>query len=218
MRGRHSDDRPAPRFLGKMASAISPLMSVPFSMPNALLNPLTIKVFNTLYYGKHPQGELSQSVSYEPFFFPLDFVRGWNKIYGRRGFLQYQMVVPKTENNQAIRDILTEISATGMGSFLAVIKEFGERQHGGLSFPSPGVTLALDFPNYGAELMALFDRLDRIVMRVGGRVYLGKDARLPRAHFKEMYPEWAKWKEVRDQWDPRGMFRSRMGERLGLTL
>ena len=218
MRGRHCEEQPAPRLLGRVASAVSPLLSVPFSMPNHLLNPLTIKAFNSLYYGKHPKGSLSQVVSYEPFFFPLDFVRGWNKIYGRRGFLQYQMLVPKTDNNRAIREILTEISASGMGSFLAVIKEFGDRHHGGLSFPAPGVTLALDFPYYGSKLLSLFDRLDRIVIEAGGRVYLGKDARLPKEHFREMYPEWIAWKNIRDQWDPSGVFRSRMSERLGLVL
>ena len=218
MRGRHSSEQPKPRAIGRIAQVISPLLTVPFSMPNFLLNPLSIRAFNGLYYGKHPHKDLAQIVHYEPFFFPLDFVRGWNKIYGRRGFLQYQMVVPKTANHQAIRRILDEIAKTGMGSFLAVIKEFGEKEHGGLSFPAPGVTLALDFPNYGKDLLALFNRLDRIVIEAGGRVYLGKDARLPQDHFQEMYPNWTEWKAIRDQWDPKGVFRSRMGDRLGLTL
>jgi FAD/FMN-containing dehydrogenase len=125
--------------------------------------------------------------------------------------------VPKTPNHVAIRRILEEISATGMGSFLAVIKEFGTQTHEGLSFPRPGVTLALDFPHYGDDLLSLFDRLDRIVIEFGGRVYLGKDARLPRDHFQSMYPEWSAWRAIRDQWDPEGLFRSRMSERLGLT-
>lgn len=218
MRGRHTDETPQPRALGRIAQVVSPLLTVPVSMPNFLLNPLTIKAFNTLYYGKHPARDLSQTVSYEPFFFPLDFVRGWNKIYGRRGFLQYQMVVPKTADHKAVKEILHEITKTGMGSFLAVIKEFGDKQHRGLSFPAPGVTLALDFPNYGTDLLSLFHRLDRIVMKAGGRVYLGKDARLPQDHFQEMYPEWIQWKATRDHWDPKGMFRSSLGDRLGLTL
>ena len=181
MRGRHSSQKPKPRLIGQIAQRISPLLNVPFSMPNFLLNPLSIRAFNTLYYGKHPAGSLAQVVDYEPFFFPLDFVRNWNRIYGRRGLLQYQLVVPKTPNHEGIRRILEEITATGMGSFLAVIKEFGAQTHGGLSFPRPGVTLALDFPHYGDELLALFERLDQIVIECGGRVYLGKDARLPRA-------------------------------------
>mgnify|MGYP000495316822 CR=1 FL=1 len=216
MRGRHCNESPKPRALGRIAQAISPILNVPFSMPNLMLNPLSIKAFNALYYGKHPKADLHQTVSYEPFFFPLDFVKNWNRIYGRRGFLQYQMVVPKTEDNHAIRSILNEITQSGMGSFLAVIKEFGERQHQGLSFPAPGVTLALDFPNYGQELLDLFNRLDQIVIKAGGRVYLGKDARLSKEHFQAMYPEWADWKKVKDQWDPDGIFRSSIGERLGL--
>jgi decaprenylphospho-beta-D-ribofuranose 2-oxidase len=104
-----------------------------------------------------------------------------------------------------------------MGSFLAVIKEFGAHVHSGLSFPQPGVTLALDFPNYGEDLLDLLTRLDHIVMDAGGRVYLGKDARLPQAHFRQMYPEWERWKEVRDQWDPQGVFSSTLGQRLGLV-
>ena len=216
MRGRHCDEIPQPRTLGRIAQAISPILNVPFSMPNLMLNPLSIKAFNALYYGKHPQTNLQQTVTYEPFFFPLDFVKNWNRIYGRRGFLQYQMVVPKTSDNQAIRSILNEITKSGMGSFLAVIKEFGDREHKGLSFPAPGVTLALDFPHYGQELLDLFNRLDQIVIKAGGRVYLGKDARLPKAHFQEMYPEWQTWKAVKDQWDPECIFRSMIGERLGL--
>ena len=217
MRGRHSHDQPKPRLLGRVAASISPLLKVPFSMPNWLLNPLTIRTFNELYFRKHPQGLLSQTTHYEPFFFPLDFVRDWNRIYGGRGFLQYQLVVPNEPDHRAIRTILEEISKTGMGSFLAVIKEFGHLQHGGLSFPRPGVTLALDFPHYGQPLFELFNRLDRIVMDVGGRVYLGKDARLPKEHFQEMYPEWQEWLEVKEKWDPQGLFRSTMSERLGLT-
>lgn len=216
MRGRHSDQAPKPRLLGQVAAKISPLLNVPFSMPNLMLNPLSIRAFNAVYYRKHPPRALQQIVGYEPFFFPLDFVRNWNRIYGRRGFLQYQLVVPKTPNNEAIRQILEEITATGMGSFLAVIKEFGEQTHGGLSFPRPGVTLALDFPHYGADLLALFNRLDRIVIEAGGRVYLGKDARLPREHFQQMYPEWEAWRDVRAQWDPQGLLRSQMSGRLGL--
>ena len=104
-----------------------------------------------------------------------------------------------------------------MGSFLAVIKEFGPQDNGWLSFPTPGITLALDFPNHGAPLLALLDRLDAITIEAGGRVYLGKDARLSQANFQRMYPQWEAWKAARDAADPRGLFRSSMGERLGLV-
>lgn len=216
MRGRHSAEPPRAGLIGGVMGALSPLMQVPVSMPNALLNPLTIRAFNEAYFRKHPPRPLRRVVGFDPFFFPLDAVGGWNKIYGRRGFLQWQMVVPHEPNHRAVRRVLQEITAAGMGSFLAVIKEFGEGVHPHLSFPMPGVTLALDFPNYGPDLLALLTRLDRVVMEVGGRVYLGKDARLPLAHFREMYPAWGAWREVRDRWDPDGRFSSALGARLGL--
>ena len=217
MRGRHTDLRPNSKLTDRFMKMASPLLTIPFDAPNFLLNPMTIRAFNELYYRKHPKNPLSQVVPFTPFFFPLDAIRSWNKIYGRRGFLQYQLVVPHCPEHRAIRQILEEITKSGMGSFLAVIKEFGQAVHQGLSFPQPGVTLALDFPNYGAELLDLLNRLDLIVMSVGGRVYLGKDARLPKAHFQEMYPEWTTWKTVRDRWDPRGVFASALGDRLGLS-
>jgi decaprenylphospho-beta-D-ribofuranose 2-oxidase len=126
-------------------------------------------------------------------------------------------VVPPDPDQQAIRAVLDAITASGMGSFLAVIKEFGHDVHGGLSFPQPGVTLALDFANYGQPLFDLLDRLDDIVADAGGRVYLGKDARLSKAHFRRMYPEWEAWKAVRDRWDPDHVFQSALGQRLGLS-
>lgn len=217
MRGRHSVAPPKPRLLGKIARGISPLLHVPFSMPNFMLNPLSIKTFNELYFRKHPARCLQQITHYEPFFFPLDFVKRWNLIYGRRGFLQYQLVVPHCPEHKAIRRILEAITAVGMGSFLAVIKEFGEMVHPHLSFPMPGVTLALDFPHYGQDLLTLLDRLDRIVIEAGGRVYLGKDARLPKAHFVEMYPQWTAWRSEKERWDPQGIFRSSLSKRLGIT-
>ena len=217
MRGRHSSQRPQPRLLGRIAQKVSPLLNIPFNAPSFLLNPLTMKMFNTAYFYKHPNRLLSQTVSYQPFFFPLDFVRNWNRIYGKRGFLQYQFVVPHEPNHTAIRQILAKITSSGMGSFLAVIKEFGTQAHSGLSFPTPGVTLALDFPNYGQALFDLLFHLDRIVMDAGGRVYLGKDARLPKDHFQVMYPQWQEWKTLRDQWDPQNRFQSSLGLRLGLV-
>jgi decaprenylphospho-beta-D-ribofuranose 2-oxidase len=217
MRGRHSESEPSPRLLGKLERSLSPLLKVPFNAPSFALNPLTIRAFNEVYYHKHPTELLKQTIHYEPFFFPLDFVKKWNRIYGKRGFLQYQLVVPYCPQHKAIRKVLESITTSGMGSFLAVIKEFGAHVHSGLSFPQPGVTLALDFPNYGDDLLDLLTRLDHIVMDAGGRVYLGKDARLPQAHFRQMYPEWAQWKEVRDQWDPQGVFSSALGQRLGLV-
>jgi len=135
---------------------------------------------------------------------------------GSRGFLQYQLVVPHDPEHRAIRGVLEEIRSAGIFSFLAVIKEFGDGPHGGLSFPEPGVTLAMDFPHTGRSLLELFERLDRIVLDAGGKLYLGKDARLGRETFRRMYPGWERWKTVRDKWDPDQVFQSDLGRRLGL--
>ena len=181
---------------------------------NHLLNGATVRMFNEAFYRKESPGLTRSIIDYEPFFFPLDSVEHWNYIYGDRGFLQWQCVVPEREQ---IREILEVITGSSMASFLAVIKEFGDRDHGGLSFPQPGVTLALDFPNYGEPLFEMLDRLDDLVVEAGGRIYLGKDARLGKQDFRKMYPEWQEWKAVRDEWDPDGVFQSDLGRRLGLV-
>ncbi|MCB9734824.1 MAG: FAD-binding oxidoreductase [Deltaproteobacteria bacterium] len=207
---------PDPTALDKAMRLAAPLLDVPVDGPNWLLNKGTIRAFNEVYFRRHPKGAKRSVVHYDPFFYPLDAVNNWNRIYGKRGFLQYQLVVPRDPEQRALRAVLDEITKSGMGSFLAVIKEFGDQVNGGLSFPIPGVTLALDFANYGQPLYDLLDRLDAVVEDAGGRVYLGKDARLSRASFQRMYPEWEAWKAVRDRWDPQGVFRSELGKRLGL--
>lgn len=216
MRGRHAPSgvEARPSFLDSIAEFGEKLVDGRHFEANWLLNKATIRMFNEAYFRKTSAGLTESVVDYVPFFFPLDAVQHWNYVYGKRGFLQYQMVVPSRE---ACREILEIVSDSGMASFLAVIKEFGEQTHGGLSFPAPGVTLALDFPNYGEPLFDMLDRLDDIVVDVGGRVYLGKDARLSKDNFRQMYPEWEKWKSVRDQWDPERVFQSDLSKRLGLT-
>jgi FAD/FMN-containing dehydrogenase len=220
MRGRHASAAAAPAGPGlgeRLKATAAPILDVPFDAPGWLLNNLTIRAFNEAYFRKQIHKRSSAVVHYEPFFFPLDMVRDWNRLYGARGFLQYQLVVPPDPEHRAIRAVLEAITASGMGSFLAVIKEFGEKVHGGLSFPAPGVTLALDFPNYGQPLFDLLNGLDAIVAEAGGRVYLCKDARLARGTFRRMYPEWEAWRATRDRWDPHGVFRSALGRRLGLV-
>ena len=220
MRGGHAPaDTPAPSGSALVAAAkrlLHPVLDVPFDAPSWALNGTTIKAFNEVYFRRHKKGLVRSVTHYEPFFYPLDAVRNWNRIYGRRGFLQYQMVLPKDPEHRAIREILDAITASRLGSFLAVIKEFGDKDNGGLSFPAPGVTLALDFAHTGPDLLNLMLRLDAITLAAGGRVYLGKDSRLPKETFQAMYPGWRVWKEVKDLWDPRGLFRSDLGERLGL--
>lgn len=218
MRGRHAPreaaDAVEPGIIDRIADVVRTVADGRPFESNHLLNKATIRLFNELYFRRHRPGLETSVVSHEPFFFPLDAVDHWNYIYGDRGFLQYQMVVPDRE---AVRDILEMVTDSGLASFLAVIKEFGDRDHGGLSFPCAGTTLALDFPNYGEDLFELLDRLDDAVVDAGGRVYLGKDARLDRDTFRRMYPDWQRWKAVRDEWDPEGVFQSNLSRRLGLT-
>jgi FAD/FMN-containing dehydrogenase len=178
-----------------------PRRTVPFDFPGLALNHVTIRAFNLLYYARQWRRTAAATLHYDPFFYPLDALNHWSRIYGRRGFFQYQFVVPLAPDHQAIRRILTRIAASGRGSFLAVMKTFGPVQSPGLlSFPRPGVTLALDFPNQGAGTLSLFDELDLIVLAAGGRIYPAKDARMSPRMFQECYPEWSRFR----QWvDPR---------------
>lgn len=219
MRGRHAPAgaKPGGALLERLKKFADPILDVSAFETNWLLNRVSIQAFNETYFRLHRPGTESAVVPYTPFFFPLDMVRGWNKLYGSRGMMQYQPLVPHDPERRAMRAILESISKSGFASFLAVIKEFGEVQHGGLSFPRPGVTLALDFANHGKPLHDLMDHMDDIVLDAGGRLYLAKDARMTKDRFQRMYPEWQAWKAVRDRWDPNGVFSSDQAQRLGLV-
>ncbi len=197
----------------RMAKAIGKLVDGKSFDSNHLLNRFTVRAFNEAYFRKEKKGTARSVSPYKPFFFPLDSVPNWNYIYGPRGFLQYQLVVPERD---AVRAALELVSSSGQASFLSVIKEFGDLDHGGISFPQRGITLAMDFPNTGAPLLRLFDDLDALVLEARGRVYLGKDARLPRAAFERMYPERERWQNVRDRYDPDRVFTSDLARRLRL--
>jgi FAD/FMN-containing dehydrogenase len=180
-----------------------------------LLNRASMRVFNSYLYLRNGNGR--RSVTFDHYFFPLDAVKNWNRFYGPRGFLQYQFVVPPDPQNRAMHAALDAVAASGIPSFLGVIKEFGPRANGGLSFPVPGTTVALDFPNTGARLLGLLERLDDMVANAGGRVYLAKDSRLGKDAFRRMYPEWRAWKATRDRYDPGYGMQSELGRRLGLV-
>lgn len=166
-------------------------LSFPFTPPVSLVGGPTLRAFNQLYFHKPLPARATQH--YAPYFYPLDGILHWNRMYGRRGFYQYQCVVPLAARG-AIDDIMRAIAASGQGSFLAVLKTFGTRVSPGLlSFPMPGITLALDFPNRGAGTLALFARLDAIVTVAGGRLYAAKDARMPGALFRRGYPAFAEF-------------------------
>jgi FAD/FMN-containing dehydrogenase len=161
---------------------------VPFAFPELALNRVTISVFNALFYAAGAMKRGTQLVDYDPFFYPLDAVRDWNLIYGKRGLTQYQCVIPESES-VAFQKILSAISDSGLGSFLGVIKKFGAMPSPGLmSFPRPGLTLALDFPFRGEPTMRLFEQLDRIVFDAHGALYPAKDCRMSRRMFEVSYP------------------------------
>lgn len=192
MRGNHAAaDVPAP--------LIKHPRRVPFTPPIPLINGLSLRAFNTAYYrmGQWRAGHSLQH--YQAFFYPLDNLLEWNRIYGPRGFFQYQCVVPMDNGAEVTREMLREIARSGRGSFLAVLKTFGRRSSlGMLSFPQPGVTLALDFANTGPDIERLFARLDGMVAEAGGRLYLAKDARMPRALFEAGYPRLQEFLSYRD--------------------
>jgi FAD/FMN-containing dehydrogenase len=166
-------------------------LEVPVDAPNFLLNPVTVRGLNFAYYQKQQIKVKRSVVHYDPFFYPLDAIGKWNRIYGRRGFFQYQSVVPFTDGPEVSREMLSRIGRSGQASFLTVLKTFGRvTSPGMLSFPRPGITLALDFPNNGQPTMKLFAELDEIVRSAGGRIYPAKDARMSAQDFQDAYPQW----------------------------
>jgi FAD/FMN-containing dehydrogenase len=185
IRGNHapSSNIPSPR-----PPKVKTFPAVP---PVSLVNPLTLKAFNNAYYYKQLPKHVRLTQHYEPFFYPLDALLQWNRLYGPRGFYQYQCVIPHQHGQEAIAALLREIARSGLGSFLAVLKVCGDIDSPGmLSFPLPGVSLALDFPNRGEKLFQLFERLDAIISESGGRLYPAKDSRMSGNLFKSGYPQW----------------------------
>ena len=174
-------------------------LAMPIVPPISLVNPLTLRAFNTLYYHRQRAPLAHAVVHYEPFFYPLDGIHDWNRMYGPRGFLQYQCVVPIGISKDVVAALFKEIAQGGGGSFLAVLKQFGHIPSlGMLSFPRPGTTLALDFPNTGDDTLRLLDRLDALVGEAGGAVYPAKDARMPGACFRRYFPRWEAFDAFRD--------------------
>ncbi len=184
----------------------------PLRPPVPLVNGLSLRIFNNLFYSMQKARHRCGEQHYVPFFFPLDNLLEWNRMYGPRGFYQYQSVVPSEAAMKATRSMLREIAFSGLGSFLAVLKLFGDRTAPGiLSFPMPGVTLALDFPNNGKRTLRLFERLNAIVRDAGGRLYPAKDACMPPELFKCGYPRLGEFLRYRDPGISSAMSRRLLG-------
>lgn len=194
MRGIHSAT-PSPAKL----QPIGQKLTIPFDAPSNLLNKYSIKLFNTTYYKKQFSKKSHKSQHFDKYFYPLDSIGHWNRLYGKHGLLQYQCVVPMSHGKEVINEILKQCIKKGQGSFLSVLKIFGNvKSPGLLSFPREGVTLALDFPNRGTETFLLLDTLDEIAAEAGGAVYPAKDARMAGASFKAYYPNWKEFEQFID--------------------
>ena len=212
--GEHASPDEVPYKHKKLIAREKSLLTVPFHFPSFILNEWTVKAFNAFYYAKNYQKTMESTVHYDGFFYPLDSILNWNRIYGKRGFVQYQFVLPLAVSKEGLKNILSRISKRGMGSFLAVLKLFGE-QNDLISFPMKGYTLALDFP-MKPGLLEFLDELDEVVAEVGGRVYLSKDARMRGQIFWETYSNANTFKEIIHKYDPNRRYVSHLSKRLML--
>jgi len=190
--------------------------TMPFTTSGALLNRHSLSLFNSAYYRWQRFRAGSGRQDHEAYFFPLDRIRNWNRLYGAAGFLQYQFVLPFEASREGIAKVLRKAGGAGKGSFLSVLKKLGPASGNPLSFPIAGHTLALDF-KHEASLFPLLEELDAIVLDHGGRIYLAKDARMSETVFKAGYPGWERFMEIKRRVDPAQRFRSAQSDRLGLT-
>lgn len=190
-------------------------LNIPFYFPSFLLNTVTVKIFNFLYYNRVFKKVSFQKVHFDSFFFPLDSIRNWNRIYGKKGFTQYQFILPKQESFEGLKSILYEISKSGKGSFLAVLKLYGKENNNYLSFPLEGYSLALDF-KIEKGLFELLDTLDEIILKHKGRIYLSKDVRVSKEVFERGYPQINKFRYIRKKYKLNQVFSSLQSERVGI--
>jgi decaprenylphospho-beta-D-ribofuranose 2-oxidase len=214
--GDHATQRELPQKFAADPLRVSgpPRLGVPFNLPELTLNPLSIRALNSMILWI--QARTSGIGHYDGFVYPLDILADWNRGYGRRGFTQYQFVIPVADGLQRMREILSAIFSAGELPFLNVLKRMGKQSEGVLSFPREGYTLAIDFP-IRAQTATVLKRLDAMVLAAGGRVYLGKDSYLERATFRAMYPNLDRWLELKAKYDPHSVFTSDLARRVGLV-
>lgn len=213
-RGEHATRRDV--MSPSLAAPTPARLRVPFDAPSGLLNPLSIRAFNEAWFRSAPRARQGEEQSLGTFFHPLDGVSDWNRLYGRRGFVQYQFAVPDDQAECVVRAI-ERLSSSRVPSFLAVLKRFGPANHGFLSFPIAGWTLALDLPVGPAALPDVLDDLDEMVIAAGGRVYLAKDARLRPDALRAMYPRLTQFLDVKNRIDPQHQLASDLARRLHLV-
>ncbi|HTU23806.1 MAG TPA: FAD-binding oxidoreductase [Pirellulales bacterium] len=190
-------------------------MSIPCNFPSGTLNAWSVAAFNELYYRGHRDGR--RIVDVESFFYPLDGLGNWNRIYGRRGFFQYQALFPPQTAHAALAKLLEKLAESRQASFLAVLKSMGPAGKGWLSFPFEGYTLALDLPNRGSQTVRLLAELDELVLENGGRLYLAKDATMTAETFWAMYPNLPRFRELKSAIDPANRFNSSLARRVGIV-
>jgi len=201
---------------GPLGAPSAPRLFVPGGVPGGLLNPTTVTAFNELWYRSAPRRETGKAQSITSFFHPLDGVRDWNRLYGRRGFVQYQFCVPAASAD-TVRRVVARLSSQRITSFLAVLKRFGPASPGPLSFPVAGWTLALDMPVGSPSLASTLDELDDLVLSGGGRIYFAKDARLSPDKVRAMYPRLDEFLALKDRIDPEHVLTSDLARRLALV-
>lgn len=215
MNGRHaSKSELPPSIKHPLQPPKRKIHNAPFFFPNKTLNYWSIKAFNACYFRIYSKKASPSIVDYDSYFFPLDSIDNWNRVYGRRGFLQYQFVIPSAHARQNLPIILKKLTSSRLPSFLAVLKRFGKQGEGMLSFPREGITLALDLPNAGEKVFYLLDELDNILLKCNGKVYLAKDARLKNSAFYAMYPRYNEWRQIKNLVDPHDTFSSDLSRRL----
>jgi len=215
MRGNHAPVKELPASIrDPLAEARRRRWTLPFDLPSLALNSLTVRAFNSLYYTLH-RNAARKLVDLETFFYPLDAIHHWNRLYGRRGFVQYQSALPLAGGLEGLKKVLTRLAQSRRASFLAVLKRFGKSNPGLLSFPIEGYTLALDLP-VASGLIPLLRELDGLVLDYGGRIYLAKDALMTAPTFRAMYPKLEQFRAIKNRLDPQGLLSSSQARRVGI--